>query len=77
MVKALIDIDEHANRVLNIVKAKYNLKDKSQAINVMANRFEEEILEPQLRPEFIERMKKIEKEKTVSVKDFEKEFGLS
>lgn len=76
MVKAMVDIDEHANRVLNIVKAKYDLKDKSQAINVMAIRFEEEILEPEMRPEFVEKLKKISKGKTRKVKNFAKEFGL-
>ena len=37
MVQAMIDISEHTNRVLNIVKAKFGLKDKSQAINVVVN----------------------------------------
>ena len=32
MVQAMIDISEDANQILNIVKAKENLKDKSQAI---------------------------------------------
>ncbi|MBU2612261.1 MAG: DUF2683 family protein [Nanoarchaeota archaeon] len=35
MVKAIIDIDENANRILNIVKAKENLKDKSDALNLI------------------------------------------
>ncbi len=33
MVKAVIDIKEESNRVLNIIKAKYGLKDKSSAID--------------------------------------------
>ena len=32
MVQAVIDIDERANRVLNIIKAKHGLKDKSERI---------------------------------------------
>lgn len=75
MVKALVDINKHANQVLNIVKAKYDLKDKSQAIEVIAEEYEENILEPELRPEFIERMKKIQNEKIIMVKDFRKEFA--
>ena len=47
------------NRILNIVKAKYGLKDKSSAIEFMAMQYEEEILEPELRPEYIEKAKKI------------------
>jgi len=34
MVQAIIDIKDKTNRVLNMVKAKYDLKDKSEAINV-------------------------------------------
>ena len=46
MVKAIITIDERTNRILNIVKAKYGLKDKSQAINLMAQQFEECVMAP-------------------------------
>ncbi len=67
MVKAMVDIDEHANRILNIVKAKFGLHDKSEAINVMAIQYEEEVLEPELRPEFVEEMKRIEREKSIKV----------
>ncbi len=76
MVKAIVDISRRANRVINIIKAKYELKDKSQAINKMAEEFEEFILEPELRPEYIQKLRRIEKEKTIKIKDFEKEFGL-
>jgi len=76
MVQAIINIDERTNRILNILKAKYGLKDKSQAIDRMAQEYEEEILEPELRPEYIEKMKKRQKEKTVEIKNFKKHFGL-
>jgi len=69
MVQAIINIDERTNRILNILKAKYGLKDKSQAIDRMAQEYEEEILEPELRPEYIEKMKKRQKEKTVEIKN--------
>ncbi|USN45035.1 MAG: DUF2683 family protein [Candidatus Woesearchaeota archaeon] len=32
MVKALIEIGENTNRMLNSVKAKYNLKDKGDCL---------------------------------------------
>ncbi len=76
MVKAIVELNEHANRVINVVKAKYDLKDKSAAINTMALQYEQEILEPELRPEFIERLKKTEKEPTKKVKDFAREFDI-
>jgi hypothetical protein len=77
MVQAIINIDEKTNRILNILKAKYGLKDKSQAIDVMAQQYEQEILEPELRPEFIKKMEKRQKEKTVEIKNFKKHFGLN
>ena len=79
MVKAIIDIDDHTNRVLNIVKAKFGLKDKSQAIVVMAEQYEAEILEPELRPEYIEKAKRIMKEKPIHVgtpDNLRKKIGL-
>ena len=32
MVQAMVNISENTNHILNIVKARYNLKDKSEAI---------------------------------------------
>jgi hypothetical protein len=75
MVKAIVEIDERTNRVLNIIKAKHSLKDKSQAINLMAHQFEETILEPELRPEFIESLKTSKNEKTIKVNDFTKRYS--
>ena len=54
MPQAVVNISDKANRVLNIVKAKYDLKDKSEAIEKIAMEYEQEILEPELRPEFVE-----------------------
>jgi hypothetical protein len=76
MVQAVITLGEHQDRVLTIVKGKFGLKNKSEAINLVIEKYEEELLEPELRPEFIEEMKKIEKEPTVKVKDFKKHFNL-
>jgi hypothetical protein len=76
MVKAIVKIDDRTNRILNIIKAKYSLNDKSQAINLMARQFEMEVMEPELRPEFIKSLRASEKEKAIRIKDFAKEFGL-
>jgi hypothetical protein len=78
MVQAIINIEDETNRVLNIVKAKFGLKDKSEAINVMAGQYEQELLEPQLRPEYIEKLKGIKKEKGIrfkSVNELRKHIG--
>ena len=49
MVKALIEINKDTNRILNIVKAKYNLKDKGKAVEIIVRRYEETSLDPGLR----------------------------
>jgi DNA-directed RNA polymerase subunit F len=80
MVKAIVNIDEEANKVLNHLKAEYNLKDKSQAINVMAKEFKRFVkLEPEVRPEYIKKLMKIHKGKHIkvgSIEDFRKRYGL-
>jgi len=72
MVQALIKLDENENRVLNIVKAKLGLNDKSEAIKVLIDYYIENEGEPELKPEFIERIKKAEKGRFVKVKGFSK-----
>ena len=62
MVQAMIDIPEEANQILNIIKARYNLKTKSEAIAKIVTEWGKDILEPELRPEYIEKLKKIDKE---------------
>ncbi len=63
MVQAMININEESNRVLNIVKAKYGLKDKSEAIDFVVKEYEENFLEPELRPEYIKKLEKIRRGK--------------
>lgn len=67
MAQAIINIDDHTKKILDIIKAKYSLEDESAAIELMATQYEEEILEPELRPEFVEKMKNIMKEEPIDV----------
>lgn len=71
MVQAIINLNEREDRVLNIVKGKYGLKNKSDAINLIIDKFEEELLEPELRPEFIERLDRIEKQQGIKFKNLD------
>ena len=75
MVQAVINIDENTNRVLNIVKAKFGLKDKSQAINIVVNEYERSALEPELRPDYKIKLAKIVTGKHLSREEFEKEVA--
>lgn len=71
MVSAMVDIKEHTNRVLNIVKAKYGFRTKSQVIDFVVNEYEQEFLEPELRPEYVEKLNRIEKEKGIPFSSIE------
>lgn len=73
MVQAVINIDENTNRVLNIVKAKFGLKDKSEAINIVVNEYARTALEPELRPEYKIKLTKIMSGKHLTREEFEKE----
>jgi len=79
VVQAIINISGKANRVLNIIKARYNLKDKSQAINVMAEEYEELVFEPQIKNSYIKKLNKVSKERKIkvgSMKEFDKMFNI-
>ncbi len=59
-MKALLDIPEEINQTLNIVKAQHKLKNKVEAISLVVNTYKEEHMEPELRPEFVEKILKTE-----------------
>ena len=75
MVQAVINIDESVNRVLNIVKAKFGFRDKSEAINFVVNEYEQTSLEPELRPEYRTKIAQIAKGKHLTRTQFEKEVA--
>jgi hypothetical protein len=69
MTQAIINIGEREDRVLTIVKGKYGLKTKSDAINFVISRFESDILEPHLKPEYVEKISRIKTQKGLAFKD--------
>ena len=66
MVQTIIDIDENEDRIINIVKAKFGLKNKSQAIALIARTYNDSFLEPELKPEYLEKLGKIRKGKYIN-----------
>ena len=46
-------IDEYANRVLGVVKEKYGLRDKSQALNKFIDMYGEDFVEKEAQEDFI------------------------
>lgn len=53
MVQAMVNINEQANRILNIVKAKFGLRDKSEAINRFVELFGEGIEQMDAKDEYV------------------------
>jgi len=69
MVQAMIDIPFEANQVFNIVKAKHNLKTKSEAIAQVALEYGAKMLEPNLRPAYAKKLKYLSDEKGITFKN--------
>ena len=77
MVQAIVNLGEHEDRLLTIVKGKFGLKNKSEAVNFVINKYGEELLEPELRPEYKGELLKVDKgkfKKFASVDDLRKEI---
>ncbi len=71
MPKAVIDLSEHANRVVNVVKARDGLKGKSEAIERIVEAYEEHVLDPAFRPAFVEQVQRARKGPFRKVKDMD------
>ncbi len=61
MPQTIVDLNEREDRVLTIIKGKYGLKTKSAAIKFTIDKFEQELLEPELRPEYVQKLEGIKK----------------
>lgn len=70
MTQAIITLGAHEDRILNIVKGKFGLKNKSDAVNFIINKYEDS-LEYEIRPEYLRKLKKIKKQKGISFKNID------
>jgi hypothetical protein len=71
MPTAIVKISDEANQIINIVKAKYALNDKSEAINKLVIEYGKKILNSDFKPESV----KNEKEKSVLIKNISGYFN--
>jgi hypothetical protein len=60
MVQAIIDVPKRTNQIISIVKAQFDLRDKSEAISKIVQIYEDTFFDPELKPEFVAEMKHIE-----------------
>ena len=53
---ARVELGEYTNKVLAVIKAKYGLKDKSEAINKFTEIYGDEVVEKDAKEEYIKEM---------------------
>jgi len=82
MVDARVSLSKYSNQVLAVVKAKYDLNDKSQALNRFIETYGENELEPEVKESYIKKLLEIEDEhfkkygyRKMSCKELDELFG--
>ena len=74
MVQAIIELNERTNRVLNIIKAQRSFKNKSEAVEFVIEEYANMAVQPELRSDFVERVREAERGRFVKVDDFATEY---
>lgn len=60
MISARLTLNEYTNRVLNVVKAKFSLKDKSEALNKFVEIYGDEEVDMDAKEEYIKKILEID-----------------
>jgi len=55
-ISARVELDDYTNKVLGIIKIKFGLKDKSEAINKFIEIYGEEIIEKSPSEEYVKKI---------------------
>lgn len=84
MVYARITLSEYANRVLNVIKAKFDLHDKSEAANKFIELFGDEFVEKEANDGYVKKILEIEKkhfqkygQRKMTIQELDKICGLA
>ena len=56
LISARIELDVYTNKVLAVLKAKYGLRDKSEAIKKFAELYGDEIVEKEAKEEYVKKI---------------------
>ena len=79
MVLARLSMDEYTNKVLNVIKAKFDLRDKSEALNRFAEMYGDDVVEKEANDEYIKKVLEIDERhikkygyKKMSIKELDK-----
>jgi len=60
MVDARVELSKYSNKVLTVVKAKYDRKDKSQAINKFIETYGDNEVEHEVKDSYVKKLLEIE-----------------
>ena len=63
MTLAIVNLTEENNRFLNIIKAHFGIKNKSDAINFVVESFPRKGVGLEVRPDYIRKLRRIRKRK--------------
>jgi hypothetical protein len=61
MISARVELNNYANKVLRIIKIKFGLKDKSEALNKFIELYGEEIIEKEATEEYTKKIIEVTK----------------
>ncbi|MDD3245210.1 MAG: DUF2683 family protein [Candidatus ainarchaeum sp.] len=61
MIDARVKLNNYTNRVLGVIKAKYDLKDKTQALNKFVEIYGVNEVEPEIDSKYLDKLDVIEK----------------
>lgn len=83
MVDARVKLNRYSNKVLAVVKAKYELKDKSEALNKFIEIYGPSEVEFEVRDDYIKKLAEIEEDyyekfghhKKMSARELDELFG--
>jgi len=83
MTSMSINVNEYTNRVLGVIKEKFGLKDKAEALNKFADMYGEEFIEKEVKDEVVEEVIKSCREhikkygyRKMSLKELDRLCGL-
>lgn len=82
MVSARMEINDYTNKVLNVIKVKHDLKDKSEALNKFAEICGEIFVEKKPSDEYVKRVLRIAKNyeknrnRKMTIKELDKLCGV-
>ena len=71
MVEGIINISNRKDQILETIKTQQGLQNKSQAIEWIIEIYQEDLQEPELRPEYIKKIKSIQQEEGIPFKNIE------